>query len=287
VLADFRRWLGELPPGESFGAGEPWGAGNGVVPPAIDLHTVLAHFVALRQEINLQTRSVRSQQEQGGAALQALQQAVEALRQKDARAEQAAQQSQEERLRPLLKTLVDLYDSLALAGREIARAEGGLETLLAVLEVDGDGGGDQAGPPEPGAARAFWSRWFLSPHGEAALRASQEETRQALVLMQEERRRRRERQRQVHEACTRVRQMTGALVAGYTMSLQRLERALRQHGLEPIAAVGGPFDPERMEVLEAVPDSGAPAGEVLEEVRRGYVWNGRVFRFAQVRVARG
>ncbi len=71
------------------------------------------------------------------------------------------------------------------------------------------------------------------------------------------------------------------------MSLQRLDRALRHHGLEPIACVGQPFDPERMEVLEAVGGTGRPANEVLDEVRRGYLWNGRVFRYAQVRVAKG
>ncbi len=71
------------------------------------------------------------------------------------------------------------------------------------------------------------------------------------------------------------------------MGLQRIERALRQHGLETIAAVGEPFDPELMEVVEAVAGSGCPSGEVLDEVRRGYQWNGRVFRYAQVRVARG
>ena len=38
--------------------------------------------------------------------------------------------------------------------------------------------------------------------------------------------------------------------------------------------------------LEAVGDSGRPSGEVLDEVRRGYLWNGRVLRYAQVRVAK-
>jgi molecular chaperone GrpE (heat shock protein) len=56
--------------------------------------------------------------------------------------------------------------------------------------------------------------------------------------------------------------------------------------LEPIASAGQPFDPERMEVLEAVGDTGRPAGEVVEEVRRGYLRDGRVFRYAQVRVAK-
>jgi molecular chaperone GrpE (heat shock protein) len=44
------------------------------------------------------------------------------------------------------------------------------------------------------------------------------------------------------------------------MSLQRIERALRQHGLEVVRTTGE---------------------------RRGYLRNGRVFRYAQVRVAKG
>jgi molecular chaperone GrpE len=70
------------------------------------------------------------------------------------------------------------------------------------------------------------------------------------------------------------------------MSVQRVERALRQQGLEPIPAAGQLFDPELMEVLEVVADSGRTSGEVVQEIRRGYLWKGRVFRFAQVRVAR-
>jgi molecular chaperone GrpE (heat shock protein) len=92
---------------------------------------------------------------------------------------------------------------------------------------------------------------------------------------------------QADEATTRVRQLLDSAVTGYAMSLQRVERALQQHGLESIPAVGERFDPERMEVVEAVADSGTAPGEVTDEVRRGYLWNGRVFRYAQVRVAKG
>jgi molecular chaperone GrpE len=70
------------------------------------------------------------------------------------------------------------------------------------------------------------------------------------------------------------------------MSLERLERTLEQCGLELIPTEGELFDPEQMEVVEAVADSGRPSGEVVEEVRRGYLWRGRVFRYAQVRVAK-
>ena len=65
-----------------------------------------------------------------------------------------------------------------------------------------------------------------------------------------------------------------------------MQVALEQFNLEPIATAGETFDPELMEVVEVVGDSGKPAGEVLEEVRRGY-WRGEVvFRYAQVKVAR-
>jgi len=77
-----------------------------------------------------------------------------------------------------------------------------------------------------------------------------------------------------------------AALTGLEMTARRVERALARHDLEPIAVEGRPFDPETMEVLEAVAANGRPPGEVVEEVRRGYRWRGRVFRCAQVRVAK-
>ena len=45
-------------------------------------------------------------------------------------------------------------------------------------------------------------------------------------------------------------------------------------------------DPESMIVVEVVDDPNRPPGQVVEEVRRGYTWRGRVFRFAEVRAVR-
>src|SRR5688500_6655418 len=71
VLADFRRWYeqalandGALPP---------------AAPPALDVATLLRHFVALRQEVNLQTRSVRAQQEQTAEFARAVAGSLEGL----------------------------------------------------------------------------------------------------------------------------------------------------------------------------------------------------------------
>jgi molecular chaperone GrpE len=253
VLADFRDWLGAAVSGETDGAGPPPGEG-------VDLHTLLGQFLALRHEVNLQTRAVRSQQEQNGETLRQLSQALEALRQAP------TETAPDDRVRSLLKTLVDLYDALALGAREVKRGEEALGALL-----DQVGARQEAGGPElPGPApRSLWARLFGG--GE-----QQEEAREEA----------RERAVRDREALGRVRQGLAALVTGYSMGLQRVERALAQQGLEVVPAVGQPFDPERMEVVEAVTGSGRPSGEVIEEVRRGYLYNGRVFRYAQVRVAR-
>ena len=76
-----------------------------------------------------------------------------------------------------------------------------------------------------------------------------------------------------------------AAVTGLRMSERRIERLMSEVGLEPVESVGRPFDPETTEAVEAVA-SEQPPGTVVEELRRGYRWRGRVFRFAQVRVAK-
>ena len=84
----------------------------------------------------------------------------------------------------------------------------------------------------------------------------------------------RQRRQEQADAAERVRQLLEGLLTGYRMGLQRVDRALDQHGLDPIPTAGEPFDPEFMEVVEAVADSGQLPGEVIEEVRRGYLWRG-------------
>lgn len=80
--------------------------------------------------------------------------------------------------------------------------------------------------------------------------------------------------------------LLAGLADGYALSLRRVERALGSAGLEPIDCLGRPFDPELMEVVDAVEATDQASGTVIDEVRRGYRWQGRLFRFAQVTVAR-
>jgi molecular chaperone GrpE len=247
---------------------------------------LLAQFTALRHEVNLQTKATRVQQEQNSETLRQLTQALEALEQAHSAAEQAQQRNEEEHLRPVLKALVELHDAVALAGREMTRVQDTVLPLLAQLvealqadqtplEITIDV------PPSPPATG--WRRWFSQPPVLLDVDALK---KSIAGQLQKSREQQVERARQAQDGVERIRQLLASLATGYTMSLQRVERTLRQHGLEPIAATGQPFDPETMEVVEAVVGSQRPGGEVLDEVRRGYLWNGRVFRFAQVRVAK-
>jgi molecular chaperone GrpE len=258
VLADFRTWLIELTslpaPAEE--------------PPAVDLHTLVAQFTALRQEVNLQTRSARSALEQNGEALATLRSTVEQLQ------EQPASDS----LEPMLKAVVDVYDNLALALRQVEKQREAIEGPLQGLTTE-------LLPPEMGSVieAPARTRGFLSFLFGQAASPRMRTIHEAVDALRKEMEARR---KKVAEASKQVRSSFDSLIAGYRMSLARIDRILEQSDLEPIGTVGETFDPELMEVVEVVGDSGKPAGEVLEEVRRGYLRGEVVFRYAQVKVAR-
>jgi molecular chaperone GrpE len=236
VLADFRTWLQQAAQTGSLPAPPPT--------ETVDLHTLLAQFTAVRHEVNLQTRAVRAQQEQNAATLDQLGEALQSL-QRIQSAPRTELSTTEEVLRPLLKTLVDTRDALALAEPEVRRVQSAILPALQTLAQGVD------------RPSSWWSR-LLGGKDESILKGEAE----------------------------RVRQLLESLLTGYRMSLQRLDRALGQSGLDPIPCAGQPFDPEQMEVVAVVADSGQAAGTVVEEIRRGFRWRDRVFRFAQVSVAR-
>src|SRR5690349_8830927 len=95
VLDDFRRWY------EAAAAG---GALPEPAPPGPDLATLLGHFVALRQEVNLQTRSVRAQQEQTAEFARAVQQSLDDLARPNP-------DDGSDSVAPLVKALIDAYDA--------------------------------------------------------------------------------------------------------------------------------------------------------------------------------
>ena len=72
---------------------------------------------------------------------------------------------------------------------------------------------------------------------------------------------------------------------GIDLIRQTLLEVLRRRQVEPIPALGQPFDPETMFAVDQQPDTTHPPMTVLQEVVRGYRWGDRILREAQVIVA--
>jgi molecular chaperone GrpE len=275
VLGDFQRWLEEL-------ASAPEKAAPDEPAPAeeVDLATLLGQMIAVRQETNLLTRAARNQQEQSQETLAQLSSAVQMLQRSQAAANQHHEKDLEEQVRPVLRTLVDLYEILSLSSEQIQRTrEAVLPELEALMERTSRDEPASLPPPPQEAPR----RWFSFRRRQPAEDPAAKQFRQMIV---EERRFHTETQSQTRKAVENLHAILSSLADGYRLTLQRLRRALEQYELEPMTVVGERFDPELMEVIDVVSEGDHEPGEVVEEVSRGYLWRGRVFRYAKVRVAK-
>jgi molecular chaperone GrpE (heat shock protein) len=61
---------------------------------------------------------------------------------------------------------------------------------------------------------------------------------------------------------------------------------MAREDLVRIACVGKPADPHAMTVVEAIDDPARAPGTVVEEIRPGYLWKGKVLQYAEVRAVR-
>jgi molecular chaperone GrpE len=205
----------------------------------------------LRHEVKLETKSSRGLAERTEQAIAAMQRAVEAFRSVEVKEADAGRSA----VKPLVESLADLDEALR-RGRAVIDA-----ARRRVLE-------DLAGRVREELQGLFlrlppWRRWLLR-----RLRRGVVE-----VLVR--------RSAEVH------REIFDALVEGYGLMLGRLERAMKKADLYRIECVGKLADPNLMTVVEAVDDPLRPPGLVIEEVRPGYYWKGKVLRFAEVRAVQG
>ena len=68
---------------------------------------------------------------------------------------------------------------------------------------------------------------------------------------------------------------------------RKLRMVLDSEGVAPIEALGRPFDPFLHDAAASIPGTGRPEGEVVAEMRRGYLAGDRVLRPSMVGVADG
>ena len=86
------------------------------------------------------------------------------------------------------------------------------------------------------------------------------------------------------EACKKTRNKK-PVVKGIEMVSRNLKETLKNEGLENIEALGKTYDPTKHEAVANAPDDTKPQGTVIEEIRKGFMFRGKVIRPSMVKVA--
>ena len=217
----------------------------------VGLYRLVEEFTALRHELKLQTKSARGLEEQTQTLLPSLQQAIDAMRAIEPKEAQAAWSAG----KPLAVILAELDEALD-RGRQ--------QTAMAIARLSNEPASSLLGCLEKFHVQQSWLRRRL--HGGYYRQICEQIAREQQQLDR--------------------RSWLDALLDGYRMIQKRLVQALASEGITRIVAVGQPVDPDQMTVVQVVDADGQPAGVVFDEVRRGYTWNGRLLRYAEVRATR-
>lgn len=77
-----------------------------------------------------------------------------------------------------------------------------------------------------------------------------------------------------------------SIVEGLELVHRQFLEALAKHGVEPIVALGQPFDPHQHEAIAQQPSADHPEGTVVAELSRGYKIRDRILRPSRVAVSK-
>lgn len=259
LLTDMRQWLqsaldemGSLASAPAGSASHPASSAGGFAgasestPDAVGLLDVVAAFTALRQDIKLQTKSVRGLQETAESATVAMQVAAGQFESVETREDEAARKVSV----PMAESMADLYEALHRMQDVMKRGQQRtLESIAESAELI----------RQTAREKPFWKRIFLLSFADELAKKSEQQFR----AIQEP--------------------AIASLLEGLELVLRRLERAMRECELEPIKCLNRPVDVNGMTVLEAVETDEHPPGTVIGVVRDGYRYRGRILRFAEVR----
>jgi len=251
ILDQFRKWLLETRQETEVAAAALDDGTNPVAAavPGFGIERLVEEFTALRHELKLQTRASRALEERVEASLTSLAAATSTFR--SATSTEAAKGDKN-----FAMTLAELDDALE-RGSEQWKKNGARLTKSSASAL-------LAQVNELYAQQTWWQRRWTATHHRRICQQIEQTEEQA------------QRERQT---------LLTALLGGYELIQQRLARTMASAGVARIRAVGRPVDPEQMVVVE-VADADGPPGQVIEEIRRGYLWPGGVLRLAEVRAIR-
>ena len=75
-------------------------------------------------------------------------------------------------------------------------------------------------------------------------------------------------------------------LSGFQSIKKQLINILKSHGVKEISCVGEEFDPNLHEAVAMIDDEEAGENMVIEEVRKGYLLDGKLLRPAKVKVSK-
>lgn len=247
VLARFRDWLDE-----ARSEGESLEQDASKHPPAdpVGLYQLVEQFTALRQDVKLLAKSTRGTEERNEATLLSLGAAIEQFRGVQAKEEEAADKA----ARPLVEAFVELDESLVRGRRAIVQAKQRILEDVSAGLIEAGRRLDDLFRTQP-----WWRRLLCRPWHRAA--------------------------KAVYASGTldTYRNIFDSLLEGYDLIQDRTHRAMRQLSIARMECLGQLADPNRMNVVEVISDVTRRPGTVIEEIRPGYCWQGRVVRFAEVK----
>ena len=76
------------------------------------------------------------------------------------------------------------------------------------------------------------------------------------------------------------------LVVGIEATQRELEKVFKQHGIERVAAMGMPLDPNQHQAMIEIPSADQEPGTVVQEMQSGWMIKDRLLRPAMVGVAK-
>lgn len=218
--------------------------------PSVGLIELIEAFTALRHETKLQTKAGRGLEDAVQSSLQGLNSAIRQFETVRSREEDAAIRA----AKPFAEALANLDEALARGAEAItASHRQTAQTVPQHLEEALDLRFQRL---------SKWRQWLSRSWHQRVQIACREEISAA---------------------------MSGTLhrtMEGYGLIQARLRRVMQEQGIARIDCVGKTLDPARMTVVELIDDSTAKPETVIEEVRPGYTYQGRVIRFAEVRATR-
>jgi molecular chaperone GrpE len=254
LLADFRQWFETAHSAAALLPEQTTGADAATPPPTVGLADLIGQLTALRHEVKLETKAARGLQEQNTKTLDALQRAVDLAAEVGAAVDRGTGLAES---RTLAEALAELDEALQ-RGRVALDA-----ARRRLIEESAEELGRLRQQLDELFNRQAWWRRRLCRHWHDATKEIY--FPRAMEVQQE---------------------ILASLVDGYALVQKRLQKALQRTQIRRIEALGKPVNPQQMNVVEVVDDPYLPPGQVVDEIRPGYVWRGDVLRCAEVKAVR-